>query len=118
MNQHEVPAYTVATLGHPANGVMIVKTRFGPWLRIDSGVEVQDIEFRAGWDIYTPEPFTDSGTGGVQRPGFFDLVVEYQKPHIRRAAEVSAHYAEAWEQVLRLAYETETRGNEPDDHTD
>lgn len=49
MNQHEAPAYTVATIGHPANGIAIVKTQQGFWRYVESGEIVDNEDFRAGW---------------------------------------------------------------------
>jgi hypothetical protein len=54
MNQHQAPTGTVATLGHPANRCLIVKSTTGRWRYVDTGDLVDDEDFRAGWDIYTP----------------------------------------------------------------
>ncbi|NUS02006.1 MAG: hypothetical protein HOV97_05515 [Nonomuraea sp.] len=51
MNQHDAPAYTLATIGHPANRVVIVKTEQGFWRRVDHGSIVPDEDFRAGWRL-------------------------------------------------------------------
>lgn len=58
MNQHQAPLGTVATLGHPANLILIVKGEYC-WRYVNSGVGVDDIDFRAGWDFY--EPATHDG---------------------------------------------------------
>lgn len=50
MNQREAPEGTVATLGHPANGVLIVKTDQDFWRYVRNGRRVDDEDFRAGWD--------------------------------------------------------------------
>lgn len=49
MNQHEAPAYTVATIGHPNNGIVIVKTQQGYWRYVESGEIVDSEDFRSGW---------------------------------------------------------------------
>jgi hypothetical protein len=55
MTQTTAPVGTVATLGHPANRILIVKTSAGFWRYVDSGGIVDGEDFRAGWDIYTPD---------------------------------------------------------------
>lgn len=69
MNQHDAPAYTVATIGDPANKVMIVKTTAGHWVYIDRTgpghmqIEVDDEDFRAGWQPYVPVVITEESLG-------------------------------------------------------
>jgi hypothetical protein len=53
MNQHEAPYGTVATLGHPSNEILIVKTRGDDWRYVNNGRIVDDEDFRAGWEIWT-----------------------------------------------------------------
>lgn len=48
-SQHEPPAFTLATIGHPANGRVIVKTTEGYWRNVHDGRMVDDEDFRAGW---------------------------------------------------------------------
>jgi len=54
MNQNTAPVGMIATIGHPANNVLIVKTSYGFWRYVDSGKIVDDEDFRAGWDDYVP----------------------------------------------------------------
>lgn len=53
MNQNQAPIGTVATLGHPANRILIAKGDRG-WVYLHDGSLVDDEDFRAGWDFYTP----------------------------------------------------------------
>lgn len=55
MTQATAPLGTVATLGHPANRILIVKANDegrGYWRYLHDGSVVDDEDFRAGWDIY------------------------------------------------------------------
>lgn len=48
----ECPRGTVATLGHPSNGVLIVKGTSGSgWRYVDNGLRVDNEDFRGRWDI-------------------------------------------------------------------
>lgn len=53
MNQHEAPTGYVATIGHPANRILIVKIDQG-WRYLHDGAMVDDEAFRGGWDEYRP----------------------------------------------------------------
>lgn len=53
-SQHEPPAFTLATIGHPANGRVIVKTEDGYWRNVHDGRVVADEDFRAGWQPFQP----------------------------------------------------------------
>lgn len=55
VNQHEAPRGMVATIGHPANKILIVKTNEDLWRYVDSGKPVDDEHFRGGWDDYVPD---------------------------------------------------------------
>jgi hypothetical protein len=52
MTQHEAQLGTVATIGHPANLILIAKGSEG-WRYLSSGKLVDPEDFRAGWDFYT-----------------------------------------------------------------
>lgn len=54
MNQHEAPRGTIATIGHRANEILIVRGE-ACWRYVDSGEPVSDEDFRAGWNFYTPK---------------------------------------------------------------
>lgn len=59
MNQHQAPRGCVATLGHPANEILVVKGRDG-WRYVDTGLPVSNESFRGGWDTYVPEQPDDA----------------------------------------------------------
>lgn len=51
MRQSEAPVGTIATLGHPANQVLIVKSNQTDWRYLYDGSLVDPEDFRAGWDL-------------------------------------------------------------------
>jgi len=71
MNQHEAPAYTVATIGHPGNGIAIVKSQQGFWRYVESGEIVADEDFRGGWEVLgwppgrAPQPWIKVAEGSL-----------------------------------------------------
>lgn len=54
MTPDEAPLGTVATLGHPANKILIVKGAHD-WRYVHNGLFVKPEDFRAGWEVYVPE---------------------------------------------------------------
>lgn len=63
MNQHTAPIGTVATIGHPANNILIRKYDHDEWRYMHSGEPVSDEEFRGGWDVAPQPPPFESGYG-------------------------------------------------------
>lgn len=83
MNQNEAPRGTVATLGHPANEILIIKTSHGWWRYVDSGKYVEEEAFRGGWEVYpAPEPERSWSPGDSCR-----LLGDYKVKHVEGCDE-------------------------------